>query len=198
MSKFKVGDRVVPSSSCGCVGDFKNKTFYEVRIVDDDDTINLVDDDGDNRWRNDYEFDLYVEESPKEAANHIAPLSLIQYHLPLIIQWGRDRGILDNSTPLGQSRKTVEEVFELVEAAAQLQFADARCDEESSTYNMDLRREVIGNLADAIGDVFVTLVMVAGCAKLDINACVTQAYNAIKDRKGYLRPDGVFVKEEQV
>jgi hypothetical protein len=53
-------------------------------------------------------------------------------------------------------------------------------------------------LADAIGDIFVTLVMVAGCAKLDINACVAGAYEEIKDRKGYLRPDGVFVKEEQV
>lgn len=62
----------------------------------------------------------------------------------------------------------------------------------------DYRKATLDNLADAIGDIFVTLVMVAGCAKLDINACVAQAYEAIKDCKGYLRPDGVFVKEEQV
>lgn len=182
MAKFKVGDRVVPNSNCGSSADFQDKEFYVVLIVDDDLTINLKDDDGDSRWRDESEFDLY-DESPKEAANGIAPLSLIQYHLPLIIQWGRDRGILDNSTPLGQSRKTVEEVFELVEAAAQYKVTDAQCD--------------LDKLADAIGDVFVTLVMVAGCAKLDINACVAGAYNEIKDRKGYLRPDGVFVKEEQ-
>jgi hypothetical protein len=30
---------------------------------------------------------------------------------------------------------------------------------------------------------------------LDFTDCVEQAYNEIKDRKGYLRSDGVFVKE---
>lgn len=164
-------------------------------VVDVDESNLVVKLKGKKGWWSVDRFDLV---NLKEAANDIAPLSLIQYHVPLILQWGRDRGILDNSTPLGQSRKTVEETFELVEAAAQLVVADARCDEEGSLYASDLRREVVDRLADAIGDIFVTLVMVAGCAKLDINACVAQAYSAIKDRKGYLRPDGVFVKEEQV
>jgi NTP pyrophosphatase (non-canonical NTP hydrolase) len=114
----------------------------------------------------------------------------IQSFIPLIQQWGRDRGILDNSTPLGQSRKTVEEVRELVEEASALNVLSGLPGEDTTA--------VMDKLADAIGDIFVTLVMVAGCAKLDINACVAQAYNEIKDRKGYLRPDGVFVKEEQV
>jgi hypothetical protein len=116
--------------------------------------------------------------------------------VPLIIQWGEDRGIVANSTPLGQSRKTIEEVHELVTACAQLITTDQRCDDEGSLYPADiLRRRITDDLKDAIGDVFVTLVMVAACAKLDIHQCVAAAYNDIKDRKGYLRPDGVFVKE---
>lgn len=188
MSKFKVGDRVVPNSNCGCRNDFKDKEFYFVLTVDSDDTVNLVDDDGDGRWRDDDEFDLF--ESVELTKN-------VQYHIPLIQQWGRDRGILDNSTPLGQSRKTVEEVRELVEEAAILHACDT-INQGPYEKDEDYRKATLDKLADAIGDIFVTLVMVAGCAKLDINACVAQAYDAIKDRKGYLRPDGVFVKEEQV
>jgi len=49
---------------------------------------------------------------------------------------------------------------------------------------------------DAIGDVYVTLVMLAGTSGLSIEECVEHAWNQIKDRKGYLRSDGIFVKEE--
>jgi hypothetical protein len=54
---------------------------------------------------------------------------------------------------------------------------------------------VMDKLADAIGDIFVTLVMVAGCAKLDIHRCVAAAYDEIKNRKGSLNSNGVWVKE---
>ena len=110
-----------------------------------------------------------------------------------IKQWGHDRGITKNSTPLAQSRKTIEEVHELITACAQMksfmELVDGDIDYRFDSYETEL--------ADAIGDVFVTLVMVAGCAGLDIQACIVQAYDTIKDRKGYLRPDGVFVKEEE-
>lgn len=113
--------------------------------------------------------------------------------IPLIHQWGVDRGILENSTPIAQSRKTIEEVHEMITACAQLksfmELVDGDIDHRFDAYEHDLK--------DAIGDVFVTLVMVAGCAKLDITKCVAAAYDEIKDRKGYLRPDGVFVKEEK-
>lgn len=197
MSKFREGDRVIAVPGHWCAIHFKEKPYYIVTVVSGE-TVTVTDDDGDSLDWYEEGFEFYRGDYPKEAANAIAPSGLIQSYIPLIQQWGRDRGILDNSTPLGQSRKTTEEVFEMVEAAAQLVVADARCDEDGSLYASDLRREVMDKLADAIGDIFVTLVMVAGCAKLDINACVAQAYEAIKDRTGYLRPDGVFVKEEQV
>lgn len=193
MSKFKVGDRVVRNEGWVnfCSWEYGRDAVTIVSMRDEGQTLCFG--GIPHEWDAD-RFDLF---DPKEAANDIAPLSLIQYHVPLILQWGRDRGILDNSTPLGQSRKTVEETFELVEAAAQLVVADARCDEDGSLYASDLRRETLDKLADAIGDIFVTLVMVAGCAKLDINACVAQAYETIKDRKGKMNDKGVWVKEEE-
>ncbi len=109
-----------------------------------------------------------------------------------IEQWGHDRGIIRNSTPLAQSRKTIEEVHELITACAQLQACRDRDPHEKDVF---YRLGKDGELADAIGDVFVTLVMVACCAKLDVRMCVSSAYEVIKGRKGYLRPDGVFVKE---
>ena len=158
----------------------------------------------------------------------------------LITQWGNDRFIVQNSTPFAQSRKTHEEVCELVEACAAFRSSDDGLDE----------------VKDAIGDIYVTLVMVCACNEspirmdltfvsitsypkgvldwickqvpdlirdavhestsarvtarsivcglvdlckeygLDFVDCVEHAYSIIKDRKGYLRSDGVFIKEE--
>lgn len=92
-----------------------------------------------------------------------------------VVRWGEARGIVQNGTPLGQACKTLEETAELVDAVA---------------------REDLEDTKDAIGDIMVTLTML--CAVLDVNLtdCYKSAYETIKDRKGYLRPDGVFVKTE--
>lgn len=160
----------------------------------------------------------------------------------LITQWGIDRFIVQNSTPFAQSRKTHEEVCELVEACTK--------------YGILGDTESKFELKDAIGDIYVTLVMVCACNEspirmdltfvsitsypkgvldwickqvpdlirgavdqnistritsrsivcglvdlckeydLDFVDCVEHAYLIIKDRKGYLRSDGVFIKEE--
>lgn len=41
------------------------------------------------------------------------------------------------------------------------------------------------------------MTLIVGCAVADINLtdCLEAAYAEIKDRKGHLRADGVFVKE---
>jgi NTP pyrophosphatase (non-canonical NTP hydrolase) len=90
-----------------------------------------------------------------------------------IVQWGEARGIVQNSTPLAQWRKTHEEVVELLQAIV-----------------VNDRKEMI----DAYGDILVTLIM--GCASADLNlvSCLEQAYEQIKDRKGHLTPEGIFVK----
>jgi len=90
-----------------------------------------------------------------------------------IIQWGEARGIVQNSTPKAQWHKTVEEVEELRDA---IKAGD---------------REA---MKDAYGDILVTLIMGCACADLDLVDCLKLAYNQIKDRKGYLTPEGIFVK----
>ena len=90
-----------------------------------------------------------------------------------IVQWGEARGIVQNSTPLAQWDKTMEELIELRDALI-LEDKDA--------------------MIDAYGDILVTLIMGCACADIDLVSCLKTAYNQIKDRKGYLTPEGIFVK----
>lgn len=91
-----------------------------------------------------------------------------------VIQWGEARGIVQNSTPMAQALKTQEELNELRDAIAKGDRAE---------------------MADAYGDILVTLVMGCACADLDLVECFKGAYEEIKDRKGYLTKEGIFVKE---
>lgn len=91
-----------------------------------------------------------------------------------VVQWGEARGIVQNATAMSQAIKTLEETTELLDA---------------------INKKNLEETKDAVGDIVVTLIMV--CAVLDINLvdCLKGAYNEIKDRKGYLTKEGVFVKE---
>jgi NTP pyrophosphatase (non-canonical NTP hydrolase) len=91
-----------------------------------------------------------------------------------VIQWGEARGIVQNSTAFAQATKTQEELNELFEAI------------ESGD------REA---MADAYGDILVTLIMGCACADLDLLECLKGAYEEIKDRKGYLSKEGLFIKQ---
>ena len=93
-----------------------------------------------------------------------------------IKQWLEDRHITSNSTSQAQFIKTVEEIGEL---AAGL----ARGDKAM--------------IEDAIGDVIVTLIAVATLENTNIEKCMGLAYDEIKDRKGFLNSDGIFIKEEK-
>jgi NTP pyrophosphatase (non-canonical NTP hydrolase) len=91
-----------------------------------------------------------------------------------VIQWGEARGIVQNSTAAAQAIKTQEELDELIDA---------------------LRNNNKAEIADAYGDILVTLIMGCAIADLDLVTCLEGAYKEIKDRKGYLNKDGIFVKE---
>lgn len=91
-----------------------------------------------------------------------------------VIQWGEARGIVQNSTPLAQANKTQEEVNELFQA---------------------IHSKDKAAMADAYGDIMVTLVMGAAIADLDLQTCFELAYQEIKDRNGSLNADGIWVKE---
>lgn len=91
-----------------------------------------------------------------------------------VIQWGEARGIVQNASALSQAIKTLEEVTELFDAINKKNIDEAR---------------------DAVGDIVVTLIMVCAVLDIDLVECLHGAYNEIKDRKGYLTPEGIFIKE---
>lgn len=97
-----------------------------------------------------------------------------------IRSWFYDRKIIENSSLKAQLSKYVEEVQELIDG---------------------INDENQAEIEDAIGDCFVVLVGLAEINKVhhdgaDMEGCVAGAWEEIKDRKGYLDADGVFVKEE--
>jgi NTP pyrophosphatase (non-canonical NTP hydrolase) len=91
-----------------------------------------------------------------------------------IVQWGEARGIVQNATAMSQAIKTLEETTELLDA---------------------LNKKNLDEAKDAIGDIVVTLIMVCAVLDVDLVQCLKGAYGEIKDRKGHLTKEGVFVKE---
>lgn len=90
-----------------------------------------------------------------------------------IVAWGHEKGILPNPNPLAQFVKTCEEVTELGEA---------------------IKANDIPEVKDAIGDIFVTLVMQCEAWDMTMNECVQSAYDVISKRTGKM-VNGVFVKD---
>jgi NTP pyrophosphatase (non-canonical NTP hydrolase) len=89
--------------------------------------------------------------------------------------WASDRKIIPNSTPQAQLLKTVSELGELADCT--------------------LKNHRAG-IIDGVGDVIVTLVIYAALQGVKLEDCLASAYGEIKDRRGHLTPEGVFVKEE--
>ncbi len=163
-----------------------------------------------------------------------------------IILWAMDRKILANGKAITQMDKTIEEIEELIEAIGMNTcYMSHAEDADPLAY--------VPEVCDAIGDIYVTLVvglaidelqvppilikpspskklvqdlmksvfLLGGCfmvgnqqmrlmqvsimmnilaalaEKYDttLRACVQGAYDEIKDRKGYLNEQGIFVKE---
>ena len=89
--------------------------------------------------------------------------------------WAAARQIVPNSTPQAQLMKTMSELGELADA----------------TLKNDLDEKI-----DGLGDVLVTLIIYAQLSGLSMRDSLESAYQTIKDRRGYLTPEGVFVKEQ--
>lgn len=91
-----------------------------------------------------------------------------------VLRWAEARKIIPNSSPNVQLLKTVSELGELADAT------------------------IKGNddeIADGVGDVLVTLIIYCALQNIDPIVCLASAYDTIKDRKGTLTPEGVFIKE---
>lgn len=93
----------------------------------------------------------------------------------LIKQWAKDRE-LDKADPKAQMVKLIEELGEL-----------------ANGINKDKKEQII----DSIGDTYVVLTILSMQFNLNIEDCITEAYNEIKDRKGKM-VNGIFVKESDL
>ena len=87
-------------------------------------------------------------------------------------QWHYDRNLIHGATDKDQYMKLIQEAGEL---------SDNICK------GNDIR--------DDIGDMMVVLINIAERNGVTLTACLDQAWEDIKDRKGTMR-DGVFIKEE--
>ncbi|WP_239733018.1 MazG-like family protein [Mammaliicoccus sp. E-M26] len=88
-------------------------------------------------------------------------------------QWSIDKG-LDKGNSFTQYAKSSEEMGEVAAA---------------------LCRNDINELRDGIGDVIVTLVILAQQNGMSLQECLEQAYGEIKDRTGVMSKDGSFIKQ---
>ena len=92
-----------------------------------------------------------------------------------ISNWHRDRKITINGNSNTQTIKLGEEYGELCSGIVR--------------GDKDL-------IKDSLGDMFVVMVAIAELENMTIHECIENAYDEIKDRKGYLSKDGIFIKEE--
>lgn len=91
-----------------------------------------------------------------------------------IIQWAEARKIIPNSTPETQLLKAMSELGEL---------ADATIKKDNDA------------IVDAVGDVMVCLVNYCALQDISLVECMEVAYDQIKNRRGTLLPNGLFVKD---
>lgn len=90
-----------------------------------------------------------------------------------VVEWARERGILMAGDSKSQMLKCVSEVGELADAVA---------------------KGDIVEIVDGLGDVLVTMIILAELKGLDLTDCLESAYDVIKNRKGKMQ-GGVFVKD---
>ena len=94
-----------------------------------------------------------------------------------ITQWADDKGILSRENAPKQSMKVMEELGETMGAI--------------------LKDKKTSDVVDGIGDILVTVIILAKQLGLEPTECLESAWNEIKDRKGKT-VDGTFIKEEEL
>ena len=97
-------------------------------------------------------------------------------------KWGNDKGIVSPENVDKQFMKFIEEVFEFKNEITFMKWTDQGSEK-------DLKMEM--------GDILVTLIIMAKQLNIDLEDCLSMAYNKISKRKGKTI-DGTFVKEEDL
>ena len=91
-----------------------------------------------------------------------------------VILWAEKKGLLATTNSMPQTLKAVEEMGEVARAVL---------------------KEDHDNLVEEIGDVLVTLTLLANINGTCLNECFAAAYNKIKNRTGKT-VNGTFIKDE--
>lgn len=117
------------------------------------------------------ELDKMMGNAFKEATESFHLYSAVKN----IKKWGAERGITDED-PSRQLNKLTEELGELAEG---------------------FNEQVLEQIEDSLGDMFVVMTLFAEQNGLYIVDCIQSAYETIKDREGKT-VDGVFVKSEDL
>ena len=89
-----------------------------------------------------------------------------------VIEWANDKNLLEPENHKSQFLKFIEESGELAQG---------------------ILKNDNGLIEDSLGDVLVTLIILAKQLDYDLVECLETAYNEIKDRKGQTI-DGTFIK----
>lgn len=113
-----------------------------------------------------------------------------------VVQWAKDRNILDGSNAIDQLSKTLEECGELLNALNTMERFDPEKDPNINDVDdmIDKYKDLEEDIMDAYGDILVTLIIGMHQSRLNMDRCLAHAYDQIKDRKGKMI-NGLFVKE---
>lgn len=103
------------------------------------------------------------------------PIELVQS----VVNWAEEKGIFEKGTVQSQTEKFLEEVKEL--------------EEELTAYTKYSNEPIMLEM----GDVMVTLVLLAEMHNFSVFEALEMAYNKISKRKGKM-VNGKFVKEESL
>lgn len=95
--------------------------------------------------------------------------------IDLVVSWASDKGILKPENAPKQSMEVMEELGETMGAIL-----------KKGNYSDDV--------ADGIGDTFVTLIILSKQLGLDPTECLSRAWGEIRDRTGKT-VNGIFVKD---
>ena len=96
-----------------------------------------------------------------------------------VLMWAKEKGIFEKGTVQSQTEKFLEEVKEL--------------EEELTAYTKYSNERIMLEM----GDVMVTLILLAEMHSFDIMEALQKAYDKIANRKGKM-VGGKFVKEEDL
>lgn len=121
----------------------------------------------------------------------------------LVVKWGEDKGIFAKSTPLRQLDKTQEELDETKLALTKIANLNNSLADQSlfpelikeKDNSADLYDSYVAEVKDGIGDMLVTIILLAKMVDMDSVDCLQEAYDVIKKRTGKM-VNGQFVKDK--